>query len=118
MSFDMSEISEGILTVRFSGKPTAPEMAEFHRFTAKLVGRVGAFRLLVMLKDFQGFGAGNWNATSIQSLNDDVIDRIAIVGDKKWEDQVLMFTGAGLRRAEIEFFELDDSPKASAWLAG
>lgn len=117
MSFELSDIHQGILTARFSGELTPTAVAELQRATAHLLQTARAFRLLVILEDFQGFGDGNWNATSVQSQNDDKIDRIAIVGDKRWEDAALMFTGKGLRRAEIEYFESHDLPKAHAWLA-
>jgi hypothetical protein len=42
---------------------------------------------------------------------------MAIVGDKKWEDLVLIFASKGLRRFPIEYFEPAESPRARAWLA-
>ena len=116
MSFKLSDVSNGILTLRLTGELTVSEEAEYRRAVMELLLQKGDFRLLVILEGFEGFAAGKWGGP--YTKNDDKIDRIAIVGDKKWEDAALMFTGTGLRRAEIEYFEPKDLSKASAWLAG
>ena len=45
------------------------------------------------------------------------MDKIAIVGDQKWEDMALLFTGKGIRRVPIEYFPPADLVKARTWLA-
>jgi hypothetical protein len=45
------------------------------------------------------------------------IERIAIVGDERWKSQTLMFAGADLRRAPVEFFSEDAVDQARAWLS-
>ena len=46
------------------------------------------------------------------------IDRIAIVGDERWRSEALMFAGADLRRAPVEYFAGSSSEDgaARAWL--
>jgi hypothetical protein len=47
----------------------------------------------------------------------DRIDKIAIVADSKWKDDLLMFAAAGFRRAPVKFFTSQQSPAARAWLS-
>jgi hypothetical protein len=39
-----------------------------------------------------------------------------VVADEKWEDQILMYLGAGRRQAEVEFFFTGEEQEARDWL--
>jgi hypothetical protein len=43
------------------------------------------------------------------------MEKLAIVGDNKWRDEVLMFAGAGLRSNPLRYF--NDEASARSWLA-
>jgi hypothetical protein len=45
------------------------------------------------------------------------IAKIALVGDRRWETSALAFAGAGVRRAPVKFFPLDQLAQARVWLA-
>ena len=45
------------------------------------------------------------------------IERIAIVGDERWRSESLMFAGADLRKAPVEFFSPEKAADARAWLS-
>jgi hypothetical protein len=38
------------------------------------------------------------------------------VGDERWRSESVMFAGADLRKAPVEFFAADDVTAARAWL--
>ena len=44
-------------------------------------------------------------------------EKIAVVGDPRWEALVLAFTGAGLRKGPVKFFSETGKSEARAWLA-
>jgi hypothetical protein len=46
----------------------------------------------------------------------DRIERIAIVAEDRWRDQAMMFVGAGLRKAPVEFFVPGAVSIAREWL--
>ncbi len=78
----------------------------------------GAVRLLVVLNRFSGWADGeNWNDLSFYSTHGERIERIAIVAEDRWRDQALMFVGAGLRKAPVEFFVPGAISIAREWLA-
>jgi hypothetical protein len=44
-------------------------------------------------------------------------EKIAVVGNPRWEAQVLAFTGTGLRKGPVKFFPETGESEARAWLA-
>jgi SpoIIAA-like len=82
------------------------------------IGRVGPVRLLFTLRRFDGWERGqDWNDLSFFIQHGDNIERIAIVGPEQWRSQTLMFAGADLRRAPVEFFRDDAVHEARTWLS-
>ncbi len=69
------------------------------------IDRLGSLRLMVLLREFEGWASeGNWSDLSFSLRHGDRIDRIAIVGPQRWRTEALMFGGADLRNAPVEFF--------------
>jgi len=74
-------------------------------------------RILVVLEDFAGWEKGaDWNNLDFVFTHGDKIAKIAIVGDKRWEAEVKMFTGAGMRSTPVGYFEPDRLADARAWV--
>lgn len=77
----------------------------------------GTVRLLVVLRDFQGWDpVSNWSNLTFYARHGDGIGRLALVGEERWRDLALMFSAAGLRKAEVEFFTPDGIATAHEWL--
>jgi hypothetical protein len=82
-------------------------------------GTAGPVRLLFVLEDFNGWeDTAAWNDLSFFVRHGDAIARIAIVGPEKWRSQALMFAGADLRPAPVEYFPESAVERARAWLRG
>ena len=77
-------------------------------------------RILILTQNFQGWGAGgeDWGDLSFQDEHDPLIEKLAIVGEDRWEDLALMFVSKGLRRFPVEYFQPTELTRARAWLAG
>ena len=106
-----------IVTLRVSGKLAQSELAAAQKSAVEILQKEGKKRVLVVAENFQGWGKGDWGDLSGQMVLDQHIDRMAIVGDKKWEDLALLFVGKGIRRVAIEYFSPADLARAQAWLA-
>ena len=118
MSAELLGLLEGVLTVRISGKLTQPELAEVQKAAGSIIDQQGKGRFLVIIDDFQGTDkGGDWSDMSFQVHYDPFIEKIAIVGDKKYEELTFMFTGKGFRRVAIEYFQPNELAKARVWLA-
>ena len=96
--------------------------AELERCQAEMkaqIDRLGAVKVLFVLDAFEGWEpSAYWNDLSFYVRHGDAIERIAIVGEERWRSETLMFAGADLRQAPVEFFPPDGAAAARAWLAG
>jgi len=121
MSAEIVNISGGLLTLKFSGLVTYPEFTAGQQAVADFIRHYpgpGKVRILALLENFRGWALeGDWGDTTFVDEYDPFIEKIAIVGDKRWETSVLGFTLKGLRKAAIEYFQPADLGKARAWLA-
>ena len=118
MGAEILNVSDGVLTLEVSGKLTQAELATVQKAAGEIIARQGKLRILVLTENFTGWerGAG-WGDFSFQTQHDASIERMAIVGERKWEDLALMFTAKGLRKFPIEYFDTARLTAARAWLA-
>jgi SpoIIAA-like len=118
MSAEIVDASEGVLTIKLSGKLRQSELAAAQKNAAELLQKRGGSRLLVLAEKFEGWEkGGDWGDLSGQEQLDSQIDRMAIVGEKRWEDVALLFTGKGIRHIDIEYFSPAELPRARSWLS-
>jgi hypothetical protein len=118
MSAEVVSLSDGVLTVRFSGKLKLSGLRAVQKVAGDAIKEYGQLRVLCLAEDFLGWEkSGGWGDVSFQAEYDPFIEKIAIVGDRKWEDFTLLFTSKGIRRVPIEYFAPTDLAKARAWLA-
>ncbi len=74
-------------------------------------------KMLVIVENFKGWERGaDWGDLTFFETHGDQIDKIAIVADPKLEMELLMFAGAGFRRAPVKFFPANQRAQARAWL--
>lgn len=108
-----------IYRLSVSGTLTRAELARCEKLLAAESGDRHDLRLLVVLNHFTGWAAGeSWDDFNSYMTDGDRFERIAIVADDRWREQVAMFTGAGLRRAAVEFFVPGAISQAREWIAG
>jgi hypothetical protein len=117
MSAEIVGNAGGIVTMRVSGTLLEPELASAQKTLANIIRQQGKVRVLVLVEGFEGWGRGEWNDIEFQERNDPSVEKMAIVGDKKWKDLALLFTAKGLRPFPIEYFAPGEQAKAQAWLA-
>lgn len=118
MSAEIVDVTGGILTSRFTGRLKYSELQDMQKRAGEIIREQGKVRMLGILDNFAGLDkAGDWGDISFQVEFDDFIEKIAIVGDKKWHDAAVIFTGKGVRRIPIEFFETAELDKAKSWIA-
>lgn len=117
MSAEIIDNRGDTLTFKISGKLAQSELVDAQKSAAEILQKEGKKHVLVIVDHFQGWGKGDWADLSGQMAMDPYIDRMAIVGEKKWEDLALLFTGKGIRRVPIEYFSPAELARAQAWLA-
>ena len=117
MAIDLRPESENLLVLRFQGVVPASEVAESQQAAALMMER-GKISILVLLDGFEGWQRGDtekWGDTSFLAGHDDDVAKMAIVGEEKWRESVLLFAGVGIRKSPVRYF--NDEPSARAWLA-
>jgi SpoIIAA-like len=117
MAMTIDRPSDGVLSVSVTGAWTASEWTQAQAALAEAVRQLPDVRsLLVIVESFLGWKGDGWDDLSAQATLDQQIERLAIVGEQKWEDLILMFAGQGLRRIEIKYFPAGELDEARRWL--
>jgi len=74
-------------------------------------------KILVLAEEFSGWGKeGDWGDLTFMYENDPYIDKIAVVAEDKWKNEILMFLGAGRRQATVKSFPPGATQAARDWL--
>jgi hypothetical protein len=109
---------DNVYRVEISGTLRKEDLDRCQEQLAAEIDRSGPVRLLFLLSQFEGWEANaTWNDLSFFVQRGDAIERIAIVGPPRWRNETLMFAGADLRRAPVEFFPVGAAADARAWLS-
>jgi hypothetical protein len=109
--------ADGIVTLKISGELTQSELASMQAAVAALIRPGERGRVLALTENFSGWEpGGEWNDFAAQSEIDARIEKMAIVGERRWEELALIFTAKGLRPFPIEYFEPTRLSDARAWL--
>ena len=118
MSANLEQHDDRLLVLRIGGQLKKSEFdAVQTEFVEKIAG-TGTIKLLVLLENFTGWERGEeWGDTDFFFSHRDEFEKIAVVGNPRWEAQVLAFSGAGLRKGPVKFFSETGEAEARAWLA-
>ena len=117
MTAELVDVNAGVVTTRVSGMLTQAALSEMQKALAEIIRSRGKVRILILAENFTGWERGGaWDDFSFQAQYDPSIEKMAIVGDQRWEDLTLIFTAKDLRRFPIEYFTPDELDKARAWL--
>jgi hypothetical protein len=117
MSAGIVDHANGVITLKVSGKLTQSELAAVQTAAAGIIRAGGRWSILVLTDNFSGWErGGQWSDFALQSETDDSIEKMAIVGERRWEELALIFTAKGLRPFPIEYFEPAHITEARDWL--
>ena len=110
--------SGGIYRLDVSGLLSKADFERSQVTIAGAIARSGPIKLLVVLDRFGGWAPDDdWGGMNFYMTEGDAIQRIAIVGDERWRDEMLMFAVADLRKAPVEYFPESEIKYARAWLS-
>jgi len=118
MSISVHHEQDNIYRLDVSGILQKRDLERSQEFLVKEMQRIGNVRLLFVLNGFEGWDQrDDWRDMGFYVKYGSSIERIAIVGDQRWEPETMMFTGAGLRRAPVQFFPEASVAQARTWLS-
>jgi len=118
MPIKLKEKNNGqILDVEVSGELFHGDFKCFMERFDQLVKQHGQLRILCNLVSFDGWDANAlWDEIKWDARHFSDIARLAVVGAKKWEEQLSLFCSP-LTTAEIRYFDQTRVAEARTWLA-
>jgi hypothetical protein len=118
MPIQISEEHGGkILVVSVSGKLAKADYEHFTPEFERLVQQHGKLRVLFDMASFHGWEAGAlWEDIKFDIKHFADIERLAIVGSRKWEHGMATFCKP-FTKATVRYFEHTDASEARSWLS-
>ena len=105
-----------IVTLVFKGKLDKDDYKRFVPQLEKIMESEDNIRMLIELQDFKGWTAGAlWEDTKFGVRHFTDIERMAIVGDKKWEKTMAAFIKP-FTAATVRYFDVADREQAESWI--
>jgi hypothetical protein len=113
----VEETSAGkIVTLKINEKLRKQDYEEFVPMIEGFMADGSKIRILVELHDFKGWTAGAlWEDTKFAARHFNDIKKMAVVGEKGWEQGLTVFFKP-FTRAEISYFDVKDLEKARQWI--
>lgn len=117
MSFNIVEHAHGkVLEIQVSGTLSKEAYDAFLPETEAKIREFGKVRMLVILHEFHGWDAGAlWEDIKFDMKHHAHIERLAIVGESKWEQGMSLFCKP-FTSAKIQYFDTSDVTKAREWI--
>src|SRR5262249_62162036 len=108
--------SDKVLAFRLSGKLHDDDYKTFVPMVDAAIAREGKVRLLAQFHDFQGWDLhALWDDVVFSTTHCLQIERIALVGEKKWEAWMARVCKP-FTMAKVRYFDAADLDAAWAWL--
>lgn len=117
MAIQLSAENGGkLLAVRVSEKLVKADYAQFVPEFERLVRQHGKMCVLFDMTDFHGWEAGAmWEDTKFAIHHFDDMEKIAMVGDAKWQHGMALFCKP-FTKAAVRYFDHIDAAAARKWL--
>lgn len=104
------------MEVLLTGKLAREDYDLFAPSIERLVKQHGKIRMLLVMHDFHGWTAGGlWEDTKFDAKHFNDIERIAVVGETKWQHGITVFARP-FTTATVRFFEPSAAAEARAWI--
>src|SRR5437899_5703296 len=118
MSANLEQHDGRLCVLRVGGELKKSELDAAQSEFVEIIAGAGTVKLLVLLENFSGWERGEqWGDTDFFFSHRNDFEKIAVVGNPRWEAQVLAFTGAGLRKGLVKFFPETAESEARPWPA-
>ena len=117
MSFQITETAVGnVIEVEATGKLTKKAYEAFVPMTEEKIKEYGKIRILFVMHDFHGWSAGAaWEDFKFDLKHFHHIERLALVGETKWEEGMSVFCRP-FTTAKIKYFESAKIDEAREWV--
>jgi hypothetical protein len=113
----LQEESNGkLITVQLSGKLTKEDYEHFVPRIESAIKQNGKVRMLVQMHEFHGWELGAlWEDVKFDAKHFTDIERLALVGESKWEAGMAAFCRP-FTTASIKYFDHSKEAEAETWI--
>jgi len=116
MSLELSIEHENLLVVHASGKLTKEDYAAFLPTVDQLIQEHHKINILFDMHDFHGWeAAAAWEDTKFAWHHFRDIERLAVIGEKRWQRGMAVICKP-FTRAEVRYFTHAQGEQAREWL--
>lgn len=112
----VTQTTEDIVIVDAAGKLTRDDYARFDQELESVAERDHNMKVLIRLTDFHGWEPeALWEDVKLDMAYKDVLHRVAVVGDKKWEEWMMRLSRPFID-ADVRYFDQNEAAGAVGWL--
>jgi hypothetical protein len=112
------EIRGNAFEVHVTGKLGREDYEKFVPYTERLIQQYRKIRILMIMRDFHGWDArALWEDNKWDVKHFNQIERVAMVGDKKWQQWMAAFCKP-FTTAKVRYFDHEKLDEARTWLTG
>src|SRR5438309_1219554 len=105
-----------VIWVKVSEKLTKEEYADLTASWEKMIATHGKMRLVFDMEDFHGWEpVAAWDDLKFSLGHAAQIERVAMIGDKKWEEWASKL-GSLLVKGSVRFFDSSQREEAQRWV--
>lgn len=116
MPVGISEDEGNVVEVEVRGKPDKKDYELFVPEVERRFRTEGKLRVLLRLSDFHGWTAGAlWEDVKFDVKHFNDVERLAIVGEKKWQKGMATFCKP-FTTARIRYFDHSQEGEARRWI--
>lgn len=117
MSVEMwKKADSNLITVHVEDKLEEEDYEKFVPEIDKAVAEHGKIKVLFEMDDFHGWKAGAlWKDLKFDLKHFDDIEKVAFVGEKKWQKGMAVFCKP-FTTADVKYFEQGEEDEAREWL--
>lgn len=105
-----------VVTITFKGKVDKEDYDLLLPQLEAIIEKGKHVRILILLDDFKGWSMGAmWEDTKFGLAHFSDIEKIAIAGEKNWEQLMVMFLKP-FTAAHVKYFQMDQHQEAKNWV--
>ena len=118
MAIEIIDVAGKLLQLNVRGMFKKADYDRIIEIAKEAIEREGKVDGLIILEAFEGWERReDWGDVSFMMGQGRHIEKMAIVGDEKWQDDALAFTAKGFRATAVEFFTASRLSDARTWLS-
>ena len=113
----VTELDEGkLIQVDLTGKLSSEDYEHFVPLVEQKIQQFGKVKMLVVLQDFHGWDASAlWDDIKFDAKHFRDIERLALVGDSRWEKGMAVFCKP-FTSAKVKYFDISELAAAREWV--